>query len=167
MDVNVVNVPVRAQTDNYLPLINLTLSEEYIRQSDFSKEKYKTITLDVMDSVLVSGDAKTMNNVASVVAKWNKKECEWVGYLLNWVKTLEDAQELLVCKNGSAIEVVVVVEDATRDEVLDYNEFLFEVRSKYDEVHDFMVLDEELKSALPAMYTQVDCIYKRGEQGAV
>ena len=67
------------------------------------------------------------------------------------------------CENNNVTEVVVVVDDSTQEHVLDYNEFLFEIRSKYDEIHDFMVIDEVLKAALPAMYTRVNSVYKRGE----
>lgn len=148
---------------NYVAVAEIKLSEEYVKQSELSKETYKMLTLNVMDTVLVSGDTKTMHNVAAVVAKWNKVESEWVGTLLTWVKSLEDARELLICENNSVTEIVVIVDDSTKDHVLDYNEFLFDIREKYTEVHDFMIIDDELKAALPAMYTQVTNIYKRGE----
>lgn len=151
------------QMNEYVAVLEMNLSEQYVKNSNFSREKYKTMTLDVMDSVFVSGDTKTMHSVAGVVAKWNNCEDDWVGDLVSWAKTIEDAKELLICENGNVMEIVVVVDDSTKDHVLDYNEFLFEIRGKYDEIHDFMVLDDELRAALPAMYTQVKCIYKRGE----
>ena len=95
---------------NYVAVAEIKLSEEYVKQSELSKETYKMLTLNVMDTVLVSGDTKTMHNVAAVVAKWNKVESEWVGTLLTWVKSLEDARELLICENNSVTEIVVIVD---------------------------------------------------------
>lgn len=149
--------------EDYISLAELKVSEDYVEKSDFSKETYKTMTLDVMDSVIESGDAEIMHKVACVVAKCGMHAREWVNDLLAWISELKDASELLVCENNNDTEVVVVVDDSTQEHVLDYNEFLFEIRSKYEEIHDFMVIDEELKVALPAMYTTVNCVYKRGE----
>lgn len=165
MNANVSKVKMSAglQIEDYISLVELKVSEEYVEKSNFSKETYKTMTLDVMDSVMESGDTETMHKVACVVAKCGMHAREWVSDLLAWINELSDASELLVCENNNATEVVVVVDDSTQDHVLDYNEFLFEIRSKYDEIHDFMVIDEELKAALPAMYTKVNCVYKRGE----
>lgn len=148
---------------DYIPLIELTVSESYVEKSDFSKEIYKTMTLNIMDSVRESGEAETMHKVARVAAKCGMCARKWVNDLLAWASELKDVSELFVCENNNVAEVVVVVDDSTQEHVLDYNDFLFETRSKYDEIHDFMVIDEELKIALPAMYAVVNSVYKRGE----
>ncbi len=149
--------------DDYISLFEFTVSEEYVKKSSFSKETYKTMTLDVMDSVMESKNAEIMHRVAKVVAKYGEHTKEWINAILTWISGLDDASEMLICENDSVTEVVVVVDDSTQEHVLDYNEFLFEIRSKYEEVHDFMVIDEMLKTALPAMYTAVNSVYKRGE----
>lgn len=163
MNVNKVKMTSGLDFNEYISLIELTVSENHVEKSDFSKEIYKTMTLDIMDSIMESADAETMHKVACVAAKCGMCAGEWINELVAWASGLKDVSELLVCENDNVTEVVAVVEDSTQEHVLDYNDFLFEIRSKYDEVHDFMVIDEVLKNALPAMYTMVNSVYKRGE----
>ena len=55
------------------------------------------------------------------------------------------------------------MDDSTIDEnVLQYNDFGFEMLKKYVEINDFMVLDVITCSGIEYMFDEVNTIYKRG-----
>jgi hypothetical protein len=58
---------------------------------------------------------------------------------------------------------IIVMDDSTIDEnVLQYNDFGFEMLKKYVEINDFMVLDVITCSGIEYMFDEVNTIYKRG-----
>lgn len=138
------------------------ISNTYLQKSDYSKAKYKALSLDIMDGVRNCGDIDTMNVVSNIVARWGVQESEWISDIIEFSKGKEDIEEFFVGENDLVKDVILIVDDTTEEHILDYNEFLFNIRDKYDEIHDFMVIDECMKSAINAMYNVVSCIYKRG-----
>ena len=59
-----------------------------------------------------------------------------------------------------SLEISVSVEDASNDNILEYNEFMFQLREEYPEISDFWVLVEEECSSLIEERSHI-CIYKR------
>lgn len=137
-------------------------ASDAVRQSDFSKGRYKALTLDIMEGVKSSGNMDAAWNTLGAVQKWVGKETKYSAEIISFSKKHQDIKEALICTNNDTSDVVIVVDDTTKDVILDYNEFLFDIRDNYDEVHDFMVVDEDMLDAVNAMYESKRWIYKRG-----
>lgn len=137
-------------------------ASETVRKSDFSKGKYKALTLDIMEGVKNSGDLDAIWNTLEVVQKWVGKEIKYLSEIVSFSKEHQDIRSALICSNNDINDIIMIVDDATKDVVLDYNEFLFDIRDNYGEVHDFMVVDENMLEAVNAMYESQRWIYKRG-----
>lgn len=102
-----------------------------------------------------------MSIVSEIVRNTIIEEKDWVGKVLAFGREHFDIQQLLICKNSNVKDIVMVVDDTTEERILDYNDFLFEIRKEYDEVHDFMVIDENMLDALASMYCERISFYER------
>ena len=92
----------------------------------------------------------------------NRMQEKYIEILLTNIKELNDISEVYICKNSNLSNIVLVVEDTTKEHILDYYEFLFELRDKYEGIHDFMIIDKEYRNLASSMYEETNCIYKRG-----
>ena len=137
-------------------------ASDTVRKSDFSKGKYKALTLDIMDGVKNSGDLDAIWNTLGAVQKWVGKETNYLEEILSFFKEQQDIKAVLICGNNDISDIIIIVDDTTKDVVLDYNDFLFDISDNYDEIHDFMVVDEDMLEAVNAMYESQRWIYKRG-----
>lgn len=137
------------------------ISDMALKKSDFTNAKYKRLSLDIMDGVRSGGDITTMSIVSGIVRNTIIEEKDWVGKVLAFGREHFDIQQLLICKNSNVKDIVMVVDDTTEERILDYNDFLFEIRKEYDEVHDFMVIDENMLDALASMYCERISFYER------
>jgi len=150
-------------TDAYqMQCLNFEVSYSHVKKSDRSTSAYKTLSINLMDSVRAGGDIATIASVGKIVQKWALDSTEWVNKLLNFCEEKEDIYQLLLGENNSEKEVIVVVDDTTKEWVLDYNEFLFDIRDEYEEIEDFMVIDRIMLPAVDSMYKEVNCLYERG-----
>ena len=156
--------------ENHFFVFTKSMSEVYfnesiecVRKADTSVDEMKNITVDIMKKVSEKKDPDLMNSVATTVQIWKKdKSKAWKSAIIKFAKERPDIRSVnVVTTYDDMWEVVIVVEDTTKENVLDYNDFLFEVREKYNSMKDFMVIDENMKTALDSMYKRIEIIYKR------
>ena len=67
-------------------------------------------------------------------------------------------------KNGGKTEFIIVMDDSSVDEVLEYNGFAFDLRRKFDESHDFMVLEVNTSNGIGQMFEEINVLYERGSR---
>ena len=142
--------------------VTLEVTKAYVKESKYVGEMYKELSLNIMDRVGMCGDSFTMAQVANVVQHWAKEATGWIKEILDFCRNHTDIEEFVIGKNQDRQDIIIVVDDSTTDEVLDYNDFLFEIRGNNKEIHDFMVIDSCMKSAIDAMYSNSEKKYVRG-----
>lgn len=138
------------------------MSKQCVRSSNSNHTEYKALTLDIMKEVESGHDAYTMAAVANVVGKWACEQVEYYKEVIKFCREHHDISEALLGDNCEKKDIILLVDDSTKEEVLDYNDFMFEVRENYSEVDDFIIIDNFMKSAIEAMYHNLECIYVRG-----
>lgn len=148
--------------DNYKIYLDYEVSYAHVKESNYPKSKYKALSLNIMDSVRNSGDTQMIASVYATVQDWTLDAREWVNRLLDFCNAHPDVIKLLLGDSNTGTEVIMVVSDTTQEWVLDYNEFLFDIRDAYAEVEDFMVIDNDMLSAVDSMYKKVRYLYERG-----
>lgn len=135
-----------------------------IQNSNASAQKYKMLSLDLMDEV--SGKSvDNKNNISNIVEKWVTKlePCYWHEDVIDFCRPKNDIAKVYEVRKGNELLFVIVMDDSTIDDnVLDYNEFGFEMLKKYTDINDFMVLDVMTSSGIEYMFDEVNIIYKRG-----
>ena len=150
---NMIELPVQA---------TLLIEQSIVQESSFSATKYKGLSVNIMDDVRCCGDSRTMIAVAKTVEKWTRNDISWVNEVLCFCKENEEIQSVYIGNKENIKEIIFTVDDSTSEDVLEYNDFMFNIREKYDEVHDFMVIDKSMKEVLDAMYLTIESIYTRG-----
>lgn len=135
-----------------------------IENSNASAQEYKMLSLDLMDEVTrENGDNK--NSVSNVVEKWvtRLKPRYWQEDLVEFCQSKDDIVMAYEVRKDNEQAFIIVMDDSTIDEnVLQYNDFGFEMLKKYVEISDFMVLDVITCSGIEYMFDEVNTIYKRG-----
>ena len=133
---------------------------EEVKTSEFSADKVKGLTVDIMKKVSDKKDAQLMNSVAAAVDMWKNDDAkEWRNSLVNFARTQDDIVNVYV-ENGN--EFVIVMEDSASDKVLEYNEFGFQLAEKYSNIKNFMVIDEEEFESMEDFFSDLKKIYQRG-----
>ena len=135
-----------------------------IENSIASAQEYKMLSLDLMDEVTKeNGDNK--NSVSNIVEKWvtRLKPRYWQEDLVEFCQSKDDIVMAYEVRKDNEQAFIIVMDDSTIDEnVLQYNDFGFEMLKKYVEINDFMVLDVITCSGIEYMFDEVNTIYKRG-----
>ncbi len=103
----------------------------------------------------------TILNFNETVQKWNGKDNVYLLEIVLFAKEHQDIKAVLIYANNDISDIVIVVDDTTKDAVLSYNDFLFDIRDSYSEVHDFMIVDEDMLEAVNVMYESQRWIYQR------
>ena len=87
-------------------------------------------------------------NFIEAVQKRNGKDNVYLSKIVLFAKEHQDIKAALIYANNDISDIVIVVDDTTKDAVLSYNDFLFDMRDRYSEVHDFMIVDEDMLEAV-------------------
>lgn len=161
MSENTERIRTRIASSNILRL-EYDLTSECVRHSNASRSEYKALTLDIMNEVKSSNDMYTMEAVAKVVGKWSKEQLSYYEEVIDFCRVNEDISEFLIGSNDNINDIVLIVDDSTKENVLDYNDFLFKIRRDKSEINDFLVVDSFMLNAVCAMYKNLKSIYKRG-----
>ncbi|MBD5548594.1 MAG: hypothetical protein HDQ97_14585 [Lachnospiraceae bacterium] len=106
-------------------------------------------------------NSNTILNIIESVQKRNGKDDVCLSEIVLFAKEHQDIKAALICANNDISDIVIVVDDTTKDAVLSYNDFLFDIRDSYSEVHDFMIVDEDMLEAVNVMYESQRWIYQR------
>lgn len=71
----------------------------------------------------------------------------------------QDILYVLLGHNNEKDELVLVMQDSTKDNVLDYNDFCFQIKNEFAGIDDFLVLDINTVSGIYYQYTGMDILY--------
>lgn len=136
---------------------------EEVKKSEFSVDKVKDLTVDIMEKVSDKKDTELMNSIAAAVDMWKSDDTkEWKMSLINFARTQDDIVNVYAGKCEGENEFVIVMEDSASDNVLDYNEFGFQLAERYSNIKNFMVIDEEEFEGMEEFFSDLKKIYQRG-----
>lgn len=162
-DKEVRNNNINNQLIDYAVKINFGVAKEEVKKSDSTVGELKELTLDIMNAVSIDGNSMLMHTIARNVHAWkNDKTSEWKSTLSSYARSRVDIMSIYVGRNESGDEFIIVADDVTSDEILDHNEFCFELVDKYDGIDNFMVLDMEEFESMDTMFRNHRKIYQRG-----
>lgn len=138
-------------------------AEKIVNESTASVNAYKMLTLNIVASCK---DGYSQNRMVDMIEAWSLdlNKCGWHRELIEFCKSKNDIVKAISAKNGGKTEFIIVMDDSSVDEVLEYNGFAFDLRRKYDEIHDFMVLDVNTSNGIGQMFEEINVLYERGSR---
>lgn len=138
-------------------------AEKIIKESAASSDEYKMLTLNIMTSCT---DNKGTNKIVDMIEAWslNLNRCKWHEELIAFCQSKTDIVKAIIAKNSGQTEFIIVMEDSLSDAVLDYNGFAFDLRRKYKEISDFMILDVNTSKGIGQMFEEINVLYERGSR---
>lgn len=86
----------------------------------------------------------------------------WAGDVRSYCKDKEDIAGAYSVRLLNKKQLVIIVDDMSKDSVLDYNMYAFELRGRYLDIYDFMVIDIEAFESLKCEFESCNEVYKRG-----
>ncbi len=142
-------------------IFNLEQAKATIKQS--GNTDVKRVALDIVDVVKAS-DLDTKNNVAQVVEAWSisLNAVPWADKVQAYFSDKKDVISVYAVKYLHENQMIIVVDDMTSDNVLEYNMFAFQVRNKYPELYDFMVIDLKSYEMMRDEFEKISNVYVRG-----
>ena len=138
-------------------------AEKIVKDSMASINEYKMLTLDIVTSCK---DGYSQNKMVDVIEAWSLSldRCGWHKELIEFCRGKDDIVRAMDAKNNGQKEFIIIMDDSSVDTVLDYNGFAFDLRRKYDEIYDFMVLDVNTSKGIEQMFEEINVLYERGNQ---
>lgn len=139
----------------------LDCAREIIKNTDDSD--VKELAVNIVSSAKQC-DITSQNRLADLIEAWsiNLNSIMWKEDVSNFCKQSSDIQSAYSVMFLHKRQLIIVVDDMTRDTVLDYNEFAFDLRVKYPEISDFMVIDIAAFNHIINEFDTCENIYKRG-----
>lgn len=143
--------------------VNFEIAKEEVKRTDYAVSEIKELTFDIMDKVSNNGNVSLMNTIARNVRNWKKdKTIEWKSSLNAYARSREDIVNIYVGKNTTGNEVIIVADDVVSEQVLEHNEFCFELLDTHADIVNFMVLDQEEYECMSIEFEGYKKIYQRG-----
>ncbi len=147
-------------------LTNMRVGEakNKIINSETSVKKFKILTIQLIDEVDKTNSNIRRNEMVDLVEAWSisLSDNAWRDELILFCKNRRNIVSAFIVSNNGKDEFVIFMDDVTDESVLEYNEFAFELRAKYDDIHDFMILDVGMKESIDNMFSNKEKIYERG-----
>lgn len=138
-------------------------SVDAVKNTSFSINEIKGMTLDIMKKVSEKEDTDLMNSVATTVEAWQKDKTKaWKSSLAKFSRVRQDVYSVYAGKTDKGNEFVIVLDDSACDDILDCTEFCFELAEKHDNIADFMILDREEYDDMQDFFSGFRKIYQRG-----
>ena len=82
--------------------------------------------------------------------------------LIEFAKKHTDVKSVCLCKSiEEKLVVIIIVDDTTKEHILDYNDFMFAMRELYENLSDFMIIDTEYDTCTKYMFNDIESIYNR------
>lgn len=135
-----------------------------ICKSKASLDQYKQLTIDVLNVTFDTGSNLSMKYISSVIEKWKDSLVNntWKQELLSFCENHDDIIAAMTAIDEGNNIFVVVMEDSTSDNVIDYNIFGFDLIDKYrDDINDFMILDRNTANGIEDLLSDVVTIYQK------
>lgn len=143
--------------------VNYEIAKMSVKESECSVAEIKGLTSNIMQYVSDDENTDLMNHIASVVEHWNNdKTLVWKKALTDYARTQEDIREIYYETKDGASRFLIVTEVTGGEILLQHNDFSFELFDRYDDISDFMVLDEGEFSSMKEYYLSYTRIYQRG-----
>lgn len=138
-------------------------AKKIVNDSKASINKYKMLTLNIVTSFK---DGYSQNKMVDVIEAWSLSldRYGWHKELIEFCMGKDDIVKAMDAKNNGQTEFIIIMDDSSVDTVLDYNGFAFDLRRKYDEIYDFMVLDVNTSKGIEQMFEEINVLYERGNQ---
>lgn len=146
---------------NAISSFRLDLAKDVVNASN--ETDVKELALDIVSSAKEM-DLESKNILADVIEAWsiNLSSMTWLEELRHFCEKNQDIQSVysvdFLCKK----QLLIIVDDMASDKVLDYNGFAFDLRNRYKEIKDFMVIDRESYNCLKNEFEKCDEVYRRG-----
>lgn len=142
--------------------LRVTQVKDDIADSEYSAKDMKNLALEMVEHAKTLSISDT-NQFLDMVELWSAKlkKGEWKEELIEYCKERHNIAKLLIASKNGCKEFIIIMDDSTDDSVLEYNEYAFEVRKKYDEISDFMILDINTSKGIEYMYDEIDMLYER------
>lgn len=142
-------------------------AEKKVIKSDASAEEFKILTVQLFQEVENRSSNMQKNKLVDIVEAWSTwsislNDREWREELKVFCKEKENIVSAFAVSNSGKEEFIILMDDVTDDSALEYNEFAFELRAKYSNVHDFMILDANMEESINSMFQKKERIYMRG-----
>ncbi|MBO5387317.1 MAG: hypothetical protein J6A59_04160 [Lachnospiraceae bacterium] len=84
---------------------------------------------------------------------------EILNEIINYISNNNDIHRVYECINKNDLDIILIVSDSTQDIVLDHIDFMFNLRHKYNTIHDFMVIDETMEYDIQYMYDKYSIVH--------
>ncbi len=129
--------------------------------------RVKNLTFNLLEASksTVRQDGKTISAIAKCIQRWEEEKSVLLGLradMMSCYSFRKDVSRIFLCREGRTFSFVIVVDDSTSDTVFDYNEFGFMLSERYQDIEDFMVIDEEEAKGCSQLLSSYDKIYQRG-----
>lgn len=132
-----------------------------VEKTNADSRQYKKLVSDMLNLSQKINKSIDLEKISNCIDSW-KESCvnnQWVIQLKEYFSKCKDVLYIYVYCNR---EVVVVLEDITNDNLFIYNEFCFDLADKYQDINNFMVIDEEEAIGSQDLLRNYDMIYKKG-----
>lgn len=139
-------------------------AEKKVIKSDASADEFKILTVQLFHEVENISSNTQKNKMVDIVEAWSisLNDKEWREELKVFCKGKENIVSAFAVSNSGKEEFIILMDDVTDDSVLEYNEFAFELRDKYSNIHDFMILDANMEESINSMFHKKERVYMRG-----
>ena len=146
--------------------------EEKIRTTSFDiakklEDSQKEVMIDLLNSSREEfrKDPQKLKIISRKIESWQTEE-DIINRIANKLKSIYcdkgDVSKLYVNKEGKEICFVVIIDDASSDNILTYNEMGFGLAEKFLDIKDFYVIDIDEARGCSDMFEDYKMIYKRG-----
>lgn len=163
------------KTDNsykladFTPVVSLNnllinIESERLKKTNLTQFQKQELIFSLSDNISQINDKKYLNYIYSIMKRIcdETNERAWYKELKTFGKNHSDIAQILETENEGIREFIIIMDDSTKDSVLDYNDFGFTILRKYKKyLNDFMVLDKNTAVGVMHMYSQVQTIYMR------
>lgn len=118
----------------------------------------------MMEETCSHNSAEQMNGMVDIIDGWSLdiEQHIWKDEVILFCRNNSDIVSAMTGIKDDGQDLIIVMEDSTSDNVLDYNEFCFQMKEKYNEPDDFMVLDCNTAKGIECLYKKINTIYERG-----
>lgn len=143
---------------SYLKL-NFEIAKKNFEESNFSVTETKEIATDIMNLVSSSNDYNLMSIIAKKIESWkNDTRLIWKEALNSYARTHQDILQIWIYEN----EIIVVVDSVISDDIIEHNDFCFDLMDKFNGICNFMIFDLEEFESLQSEFLDYKKTYQRG-----